>query len=53
MNQEKLIGRGSFGEVIRATDKETNVDVAIKIIEKMRLNEPDEKLVRNEVINHK
>ena len=42
-------GRGAFGKVIRATNKETSESVAIKVIQKKNLDGNDTKNLLTEI----
>ena len=46
----KLLGRGAEGQVVLATDKKTNEDVAIKRIEWMDLSKANECLTEAVII---
>eukprot|EP01083_Nonionella_stella_P120332 360500_1 len=46
---KEMIGKGCFGMVWRAEHKRTNRDVAVKVIDRKKLKDKDDKAVVDEV----
>lgn len=46
---ERKIGKGQFGEVFKGYDKNTNVDIAVKVIERKLLKGKFVELLENEI----
>lgn len=46
---ERKIGKGQFGEVFKGFDKNTNVDIAVKVIDRKQLKGKFVELLENEI----